>query len=570
MSSVDDAPPNYTTIIDKIRDVDPIDSPTAQRLRKMLWDVYTQVEFKALHVSSSYIEITVDSAANEVVTMEAFPAALITSYLVNRSCTQVTGSPGTGKTSLIRAIDRMMTGSSIPAMENIIHCEDEITREDWLGTKDPQRIIKGTGDWQIKWSKWIRNKNRSVSIIFDEANRAPYSFQNQVLLLLADSRVQYGTEFTETIPEFRAFMTINPLDELAGSLSVRPLQNAMLDRIMQSVRVAQPRKRATDRFSKCRQDERQLGYNDDDQIKVIFTDINDLRTATLLAEKIPITPEAHNLATYLATEASLCIRSPLYDKTLLTEIKPGAELCTGCHFDTNKNVCRKVYGGSMRMFKDLIALGRAYAFFIGEPTLTPHIIHAIAPDTISHRMFIVQGELRKDIGNTYGDARKFINDYYVEWCWEKLAERADTEAAVDRLIHGTSPDPDKDFYAVIQFANNDLYSRLDDLPIISIGDGINDNLSKYVPIYSCKDLSYITEMRRVMDAAKRKDTASLHRVLASISDIPLKKLVQEEILTELHHIDTEKEVEKHLIATSNSPARFKRNETPVKSRSLTE
>lgn len=525
----------------ELKDTDPIASTIAQRIRGMIWQVYSQIKLKAIHVSNDFLEIIIN---DDVFRIEHGIAAVITTYLLNRATLLLIGGPGSGKTSLSRSISRMMTGSSIEEMENIIHIDAEIEKEDWLGEKDPRNIIGhvDTMDWIIHWKRWIERKkfesdNGSISgaldVILDEINRGSRRFQNQWLSILADGRCQYSDYF-KTLPELRVFMTINPMDD--EDIQSNRLDYAFLDRVTHSVRVPQADRRAMSQYAKCRRDERSLGYSDDAMIDVVFTDVNDLRRAAILTEKIPIDVDADRLAVYLARESSLCVRAPSFDKSMLDKVDIGPQLCSGCHLaGKTKQICYMIKGGSMRAYKDLISLGRAYAFWIGLPSVTKYIIYAIAPDVLGHRLLPVSAELNKDV-SSYGDTRTFIKRNYVDFCWENIELRQDIEEKTQNLLDGVCVDPDKDFNDVLTFANNDIYARADMLPLISVGDNLAQNLTYYKPTYTCKDANYITDMQKARDAAQKQDMHALKTVLENLSNTPLRSRIQDYIFGVIHNL----------------------------------
>ena len=528
----------FVNLRKEVEGVDPITSVLSQALREKIQKVYSSIKYNATYVANAindeFLEIAIDDSGNNVIPLEHFQAGLIVGYLMNRCNTLTIGSPGSGKTSTIRAVSRMMTGSSISKMENIVHCDFEVKKDDWLGSKDPSEIFKGKSNWLVYWAKWVNSKNY-VDIIFDEINRASDDIQNQLLLLLADSRVQYGVQFPFSLPELHTFMTLNPRDELAGTINVRPLQYAFKDRITQCLRVPLSARYAMERLSECREDDRSLGFNEDAIITPILT-LRELRLANLLVEKVPIDPEARRLAMYLAREAGICIRAPMFDKTLLTEFKPGKDsaFCEGCHFAQNEQICKRFFGGSMRIFKDLISLGKAYAFWLKIPAVTKHIIHAIAPDVIGHRIIVAEGELRTDLGNTFGDAHKFIQDYYITFCWERLKMRKEVEETYIRLLDGEGSDAD--FQQLLRYAKNDLAVRLELLPIVSIGDGIRGTLNNYVSMYNCTHPDYKRFMKRVNEAKYNQDIHALDDLINEVPDIPLKTRIQDRIYAIRHRL----------------------------------
>lgn len=527
-----------------LNNVDPINSEIAKELNAKIWKIFSELENNALYIGTDDIIIQADDDPNHIYPLPHFPAAIIASYLTNRSCLLIIGSPGAGKTATIRFISRYITNTSIVNMENIIHCDFEIASEDWLGIKDPQDFIKGKGDWQVKWFKWIRENGKNIiDLIIDEVNRGNANFQNKLLGVLADSRVQLG-EFNKALSELRVFMTMNHIDEKAGTINVVPLQYALLDRITQSINVPHSSRLAKDLFRECRDDERELGYDDDDIVKPILT-IDELRKATILANKIPVDDDAHLLALYLAQDSTFCILAPHYDKTLLENPKFSDHkggLCENCHFKSNK-ICKTFYGGSMRVYKDLIALGKSYAFILGMASLNKYIIKAIAEDVISHRIIVNEERSSSDMISNKCDTRKYIKEKYIDECWKNLKKRAKAETLYNKLINGYGDEGD--LQTLKNLSTDDLYLRLDLLKTVSIGENIEGSLDDYKIFYSCANIEYRKAMMKVNEIKKyiddNTDLQLLSKAVYSLKEIrenlpanPLKRLMRKLISSAIH------------------------------------
>lgn len=531
----------------RLNNTDPINSKIAKTLNAKIWQIFSELENNALYVGTDELIIQTD-VVNEVYSLPHFPAAIIASYLTNRSCLLIVGSPGTGKTATVRFISRYITQSSILDMNNIVHCDSEIASEDWIGIKDPKDVINGTGDWQIKWFKWIEDNGiKTIDLIIDEVNRSNANFQNKLLTILADAKIQMG-EFNKTLPELRTFMTMNHIDEKAGTINVIPLQYALLDRITQSVQVPHSNRLAKDLFRECRDDERELGYNDDDLITPILS-IRELRIATILANKIPVDEDAHLLALYLSQDATLCILAPYYDKTLLenprfSDSKGG--LCENCHFKINE-ICKLCYGGSIRTYKDLIALGKSYAFILGLKSVNKHIIYAIAEDVISHRIIINDDRSSSNIIAEKSDHRKIVKTKYIEFCWKNLKKRAKAEELYNKLINGDGDE--KDLQILKNLSTDDLYIRLNLLKTVSIGENIEGSMDEYKIFYSCANLDYKSTMKQVNKIKEyienTNNSNDLTKAINSLKDFreklpsnPLKKLMRKIISSAIHKAES--------------------------------
>lgn len=451
--------------------VDPIDSEIAGNLRLKLNDVYTEIKSKAYFVTNDMIKIKTHQEDKNPFKLYHVPASLIVAHLINRSSTLLEGSPGCGKTKIAKIVSRMMTGSSINGANNIIYCDDELSKDKWMAFPDVKKMMADAsgnrddagGSFDVIWSSFFNDSKDGIDLIIDEINRANPKTQNELLSLMAEGIVQYAVPARKKIKEFRLFFTQNPLDEIMKSGAIYPLSLAFKDRITQFIRVSQPPMYAMKRVSEVRKDERNYEFNEDEDVKVLMT-VKEIQTATVLASKMPVTENAKKYAMYMVRDTNLCMKAPLHDKTQAKELKIGGGLCKGCHFaEISKYHCDKFYGGSMRMYKDLIAVGKAYAFWLGLDEVNEFLINSIALDVIGHRVLILPKPLRNDhvfSGNSMG----YLKRYLVDWCFNLLHERKNPEEAFNRLYYGKSRNTEEDINTIIMAAQNDLYVRIDLMP----------------------------------------------------------------------------------------------------------
>lgn len=532
-------------------DIDPLESEIAEYLREKIWEVYSQVIFRAIYVSNDYLRIVIDpdNPKEGIQKINHFIASIISAYLVKGSVTLIEGSPGCGKTSTIRAISRMMTGSSIIKTKNIVHCDKGTVKESWMGKPNPKELTKpnGTGEWIMNWADWVKSDD-IIDIIFDEVNRANPDLQAQALLLCADQKLQYDIEFSKLKPEIRVFMTMNPIDEKLGTMHVSELGYAFRDRITQTLDVPQADSYAMDRISKCRQEEKFLGFSLDENIKPVMN-INELRIATLLAAKIPIDKDAEDFAKYLSRDANICLRAPKFDKT---KVKIGYGLCEGCHYDTKNHICQKFTGGSTRMYIQLLSLGQAYAFWLGLKSVSKYLIYSIASDVVSHHLTVDIGKLKEN-KEYYGDIRKFIQKDFIDKCFEKVDDRNRIQEKMNLLINGKGKLGDLE--EIIEFAREDLFTCVDILPYIIEYENVPDEmygaegkgismedaykLNKKIrskEVVSCADPEYIGVMKTINESIEK---ANLAEIMEKVNDIPpmhLRSLIQDQLYAVIHKI----------------------------------
>jgi len=450
--------------------VDPVSSDEARDLREMLSKVYTMVKSNAQFVTNDVIRIKTSEKDTKPFTLDHAPAALIASHLVNRSSTILEGGPGSGKTKIVKVISRMMTGSSITKADNIVYCDEELSKDKWMAFPDVKKMLHPPvddandteGKFDVIWSPFFRVSRKGTDLIIDEINRANPRTQNELLSFMAEGIVQYAVSASVKVNEFHVYFTENPLDEVMGS-NIYPLGLGFKDRITEFIPVSQASSYAMKRVTEVRSDERDYDQDDDVVVKPIMT-VEDTRAATVLASKIPVDERAKKFAQYIIRDANLCARAPYNDKMHAKYLRVGEGLCKDCHFvDTPNYHCQKFYGGSMRGYNDLIAIGKAYAFWLGLPSVTEQTIYSIAPDVVGHRTLILPKQLRED-ARCFGDERKFLQTYLIDWCYSLLSKRKSCEEAFDNLYHGTGTNPDEDINTLVMSAQNDLYVRVDLLP----------------------------------------------------------------------------------------------------------
>lgn len=512
-----------------LNDTDPIESNLAIRLKEKIMQVYSAVKFYGLYISNNLLEFNDEGDTIRIV---HFPSAIISANLVNRSSTLVSGPSGSGKTSTIRYIDRLINGTSITKMENIIHCDKEIQKEDWIGFLNPKNIINGNGTWEMEWAEWT-DKN---TLIIDEIQRANRNMQNALLLLMNDGRIQYGVRFSKSLPHIKIFMTENPYSGILHGEEVTPLTPAFLDRITQRIYVESPSEWAIEKFSERRRDEREWGYDEDGVIQPLMKP-EEVIAASILASKMPIDSDANKLAIALSTHSSLCIRAPLYTKSLLRNVTPEKGLCEGCDFKHRGGYCRHIYGGSLRIYKDLIAMGKAYAFWLDLKSVTKHLIRAIAPDIISHRIFVSESALREDAKNTFGDDRKFIERNYIDYEFGTLSKTTEVSESFNNLLYGKGNE--NDLKRIKNYANENLSVRIEKLPMVTIGIDLSRNVHDGAnrENYSCLDPRYKKFMSLVNSAYKKKNVAMLIELLNRCGTLPMGNLVQDIIHEYLHKLN---------------------------------
>lgn len=523
---------------------DPTQSDEARRLYALLWKVYTEIFAKAYFITSDILKIYTEDEGTPF-SVQHFPASLITAHMINKSITLIDGPPGNGKTTLVRMVSFLMTGAPMDDSDNIIYCDEELDKDKWMGTPNVAKLMGEEGEkreFDITWAKWIVNDD-IVDIIFDEINRANSLMQNEMLAFMADGRVQYDVTHIKKKKKYRVFFTQNPIDENMAREGIHALHDAFKDRITQCIRVSQPPRKAMKMFSKIRKDDRidrdedrvdddekdGLKYDKENDLKQVMTP-DDLEAASILASRITVSPEADDYAIYLTKDLSLCLRADYFDKMQMTkENLAGQGLCNGCHF-MGENVhynCNKFYGGSMRMYKDLIAVSKAYAFFLGIKEVNEHVMQSIAMDVLRHRVTVLENVLRKDA--KFGKSRdKFISEYLVNWCFQNLITRQPAEQAYKALYEGRGTEADANL--LLQDSQNDIYVKIELLrDVVAVPDTLlESNLMETNEIFqSATDSTYkeiassIVKIRDDLSTPAMQKFNDLNTILENINKQPV-------------------------------------------------
>ena len=503
---------------------DPINGELANELRSKLVKVYTEIRAKAHYVSNpnDSIRIHVDEKSDPY-SLNHLPATLIITHLVNRASVLLDGSPGCGKTKTVKIVSRLMTGTSMRHMDNVIYCDEELTKEKWLATPDVKKMMARPGEMDEKnddafpviWAPFFQDDYDGIDFVADEINRANPKTQSEFLSWMAEGLVQYSVSAKKDVQEFRMFMTRNPIDAKVGT-SIYPLNFAFKDRITQSVRVYLPSSYSMKRVSDVRKDDRNYELTEDDEIKPIMT-TGDVRNATILASKIPVTEMGERYARYIVRDASLCLSSPGYDKTQ-TQKQIGTSLCDGCHFNNVTNYhCQKYYGGSMRVYTDLLAVSKAYCFWLGISKVNEHVIKSVAIDVLSHRILIVPSMLERD--KSVNDEREFLSNYLINWSFSKLQMRQATEEAYERLYDGTSTNPTKDQQLIILNAKNDIYILADLLPMVMRIEMEGNKMSPKEKITSSTDHSDYRIKAKEINNTMKDDEMDLNDKMKKLKEV---------------------------------------------------
>ncbi len=456
-------------------------------LRKKIWKIINLIQANQLFVHSKILEVKYLNEGGKLETRK-LPEILslcILNALVPNSAMLLIGGHGGGKTTLVKLLGRMFTSKSLEEIENnIIRGHPQLTEEKLVGTLKLGKLMH-EGVEEVVWKKFVT----SFWKIIDEVNRlTPYA-QDILLSLLAEGTVKYYDSIN-TIDKFCLFATINPQD--VGTFE---LSNPFLDRFGISVPISMPASRDL-QLILAGKDEKYSGYDELIQVPQILT-IDELMEIWYLVNKIQITTEANNYIHAIIREFTLCNR---IDKGNTEDLKPSSGLCSGCHFNTNQNVCNKIDSIlSVRVAKDILRYAKAVAWLLGIDEIDVNIINTIAPYVIAHRVEYVQRELEK--APYWGDKYDFTKNI-LSLVQNRFKKREICYQIVQKYRNGEQEKGD--LSQLKNFKKNDLIVKHDLYPFIQ-----DIKLKKYASL-----------AQEIQDASKKGEIETL----AEIRDTLLENL----------------------------------------------
>lgn len=500
MNSLDINPLNNKKLYQSLMTIDPIHSNLAKNLRKKLWLAYMTNRAKAFLVNSDFLDLKDMKSKDTPNLLDFVPTILICSYLINGVSILLQGGPGSGKTTIAKIMNKMLTGYPITKLEDtIIRCDSELSKEQLIGYLDLGELMGSEHKMVVIWSPWIQSYDEgNIGWIVDEVNQAPPRIQSMLHSIMAERIIKYQFQ-SKFITEYRLIMSENPITNL-DSTGKFPKSMSFLSRIWIKIPVKQASAPDLAMINDLRKDRKAYNLELDSIVPKILT-LNELRIASILASRIPISNEAEKFITYLTRETNICIRAPRYDKTLCETVFPGQGLCTtptNCHFYAEASICKKILGGSARESLALTKFGQALAFFIGEEGVSevqPYHIRAIAPYILSHKCYIPQSVLKKE-EHFFGDIYRFVDKNYVQYCYEKIENRRNIEIAFRNLFRGNGSE--QDLNLLISASSSDLYVMVDLLPKVAQVDFRSDRTAPEV-LSSVLDESYCKFMRTIIE-----------------------------------------------------------------------
>ena len=424
-------------------------------LRKKVWKIINITQANQLFVHSKNLAISYYDEDTKKVKTKILPEILslcVLNALVPNSAMLLVGGHGGGKTSLTKLLGRMFTGNSLNEIENsIIRGHPQLTEEKLVGTLKLGKLMHD-GEEEVVWRQFVLNFWK----IIDEVNRlTPYA-QDILLSLLAEGTIKYYDEI-KSIDKYCLFATINPQD--VGTFE---LSHPFLDRFGISVPIVMPASQDLELILTGK-DEKYSGFDELIQVPEVLT-IDELMEIWYYVNKISINKEVNNYIHAIIRDFTLCER---VDKGNSEYLKPSTGLCSGCHFNTNQNVCNKIESIlSVRAAKDLLRYSKALTWLLNLEKIDINLVNTIAPYVISHRVNYTKRELEKSPywGNPY-DFSKSILDLIQK----RFINRVDCYLIAEHFRNGESKSDD--LATLKNYEKNDLIVKYDLIPFVN---SVND------------------------------------------------------------------------------------------------
>ena len=175
--------------------------------------------------------------------------------------------------------------------------------------------------------------------------------------------------------------------------------------------------------------------------------------------KINVPSKVNNYIHAIIREFTLCNR---VDKGNTEELKPSTGLCSGCHFNTDQNICNKIDSIlSVRVAKDLVRYSKALTWLLGLDEIDINIVNSIAPYVISHRVDFTDRALNKSPhwGNKYK-----LSKALLKVVTKRFREREQYYEIADRFRRGEAKS--SEIQTLNKIKKNDLIVKLDLVPFV--------------------------------------------------------------------------------------------------------
>jgi MoxR-like ATPase len=286
------------------------------------------------------------------------------------------GAPGRGKTS-VATLMGLLAGYSLDTLRHSIqHGHPQLTIHDLLGSPLPSELMRArAGDpIPVAWRDWIRLRVKIV----DEYNRIPTKTQSALLSLMAEGYAEmYGQVLAA--PPSAWFLTAND-DQGGGTF---PVIDALKDRIDVVVRCSPFHSQhlgvLSQRIAAARSAEE---FVPDD---IVFR-AEELDQADRDIRAVSVPADVLDALGFFLGQLDFCRRASdqleyMNKDTLHLAGRRVAQVCNeDCPLDKQENLCTQTENGvSPRAFQAILHLGKALAYFRGQPAVGIADLRQIAP-----------------------------------------------------------------------------------------------------------------------------------------------------------------------------------------------
>lgn len=295
--------------------------------------------------------------------------------LVKKGTMMLYGGHGGGKTTLSKYLGQIFLGKTSDEIEQaILRGHPQLTEEKILGSLNLEQLMGHKkiedGNIEVQWNDFVKSQWK----IIDEINRlSPYA-QNILLSLLAEGVVKYQNQ-SYPVGNFTVFATMNPPDE--GNFE---LPMPFLDRFALALPITMPDYLSMQTIGKKDKLNNKASFN----FRISDKDLDSIQES--IQDTIEYDPEAEEFINNIIADYRLCVR---LSKEASEDLTVDNGLCTNggeCRFFVEGQVCHKTRNPlSVRVKEDLYRYGRAFAWLLGYPEVSPSHIKAIAPYLIWHR-----------------------------------------------------------------------------------------------------------------------------------------------------------------------------------------
>ncbi len=440
-----------------------------ETLRGKVWKVIEAVQREKVFLHSKTLTVRAYGRERRIPLVSGLA---ILNAIVGNGSMLLYGGYGYGKTTFLKYLGRMMTGTPVDEIEaSILRSNPQLTEEKIVARLHLGRLIS-EGEEVVIWRRFVR----SFWKIVDEINRLSPGAQDAILSLLGEGIAKYF-DAVYAVRRYVLYATLNPRD-----VGTFPLGMPLLDRFGIAIIVEAP----------TLDDAIDITELPDDKMlrRAIpaILDVRELVASWGYVETMKLSEEAKLFISTLVKELSLCDR---VRKETGVFLSIGPKLCAGCQFEALGSPCRMTLTPlSIRAQRDLVRYSKALAWLLGLDEVTLDVVVAIAPYVIWHRLKYPDKYLERKHHNRFEVAREIVRIVL-----NNFLQRYPLIRAFENIRRG-SVDP-KLVEAIRRAAKGDLVIKHEILPQL-------DDLL---------DEKYLAHAKRLLSAIEERDRRALMLIL---------------------------------------------------------